>query len=160
LARYELERCQVHKLRNVLDHLPEEEHAWVRHKIASAWSEPDAGKAEAELKALASALEKDRPGAAASLREGLEETVTINRFMLSAALRRTLRSTNPIESAIEIAKTTARRVKRWRNGEQGLEVDGSRFQGSGNPVQARRRPSRVEPPSEGFSRRYPRRQRE
>lgn len=69
-------------------------------------------------RALAAALEKDYPGATASLREGLEETVTINRFMLSAALRRTLRSANPIESAIEIAKTTARRVKRWRNGEK------------------------------------------
>lgn len=122
-----VQRCQVHKLRNVLDHLPEEQHAWVRHKLLSAWSEPDACKAEEALKALASALEKDHPGAAASLREGLEETVTINRFMLSAALRRTLRSTNPIESAIEIAKTTARRVKRWQNGEQVLRWTAAGF---------------------------------
>ncbi len=72
--------------RNVLDHIPEEQHAWVRHKTTSAWSEPDAGKVEEALKALASVLEKDHPGAAASLREGLEETATVNRLVLSAAL--------------------------------------------------------------------------
>ncbi|MCR4427362.1 MAG: transposase, partial [Firmicutes bacterium] len=77
-------------------------------------------RAEKALKALADSLEKDYPGAAASLREGLEETITINRLMLQGALRRTLRSTNPIESAIEMARTAARRVKRRRSGNQVL----------------------------------------
>ena len=81
---------------------------------------PDANMARKALEALADSLEKNYPGAAASLREGLEETITINRLMLTGALRRTIRSTNPIESAIEIARTTARRVKRWRNGNQVL----------------------------------------
>lgn len=65
-------------------------------------------------------MEKNYPWAPASLREGVEERITINRLMLTGALRRTIRSTNPIESAIEIARTTARRVKRWRNGNQVL----------------------------------------
>ncbi|MBC7083697.1 MAG: transposase [Firmicutes bacterium] len=80
----------------------------------------DANTARKALEALAGSLEKNYPGAAASLREGLEETITINRLMLTGALRRTLRSMNPIESAIEMARTTARRVKRWRNGNQVL----------------------------------------
>lgn len=115
-----VQRCQVHKLRNVLDHLPKEKHLWVRRKMAAAWAEPDAVQAEASLRALADALEREHPGAAASLREGLEETLTINRLGLSATLRRHLRSTNIIESAISMARATARRVKRWRNGEQVL----------------------------------------
>ena len=115
-----VQRCQVHKMRNVLDHLPEEQRPWVKRKLAAAWAEPDANMARKALEALADSLEKNYPGAAASLREGLEETITINRLMLTGALRRTIRSTNPIESAIEIARTTARRVKRWRNGNQVL----------------------------------------
>ena len=107
-------------MRNVLDHLPEEQRPWVKRKLAAAWAEPDANMARKALEALADSLEKNYPGAAASLREGLEETITINRLMLTGALRRTIRSTNPIESAIEIARTTARRVKRWRNGNQVL----------------------------------------
>ncbi len=115
-----VQRCQVHKMRNVLDHLPEEQRPWVKRKLAAAWAEPDADRAEKALKALADSLERDYPGVAASLREGLEETMTINRLMLTGALRRTLRSTNPIDSATEMARTTARRVKRWRNGNQVL----------------------------------------
>jgi len=115
-----VQRCQVHKMRNVLDHFPEEQRPWVKRKLATAWAEPDANMARKALEALADSLEKNYPGAAASLREGLEETITINRLMLTGALRRTLRSTNPIESAVEIARTTARRVKRWRNGNQVL----------------------------------------
>ena len=98
----------MHKMRNALDHLPEEQRPWVKRKLAAAWAEPpDANMARKALEALADSLEKNYPGAAASLREGLEETITINRVMLQGALRRTLRSTNPIESAIEMARTTA-----------------------------------------------------
>lgn len=85
-----VQRCQVHKLRNVLDHLPAERHLWVKRKLTAAWAEEDARTAEASLRALAGALEGDFPGAAASLREGLEETLTINRLSLSAQLRRSL----------------------------------------------------------------------
>lgn len=115
-----VQRCRVHKLRNVLDHLPKEKRLWVRRKPAAAWAEPDANKAEASLRSLADSLEREYPGAAASLREGLEETLTVNRLGISLALRRSLRSTNLIESAISVARSTARRVKRRRNGEQVL----------------------------------------
>ncbi|HHY33990.1 MAG TPA: hypothetical protein GX515_13410 [Firmicutes bacterium] len=107
-------------MRNVLDYLPEEQRPWVKGKLAAASVEPDANTARKALEALADSLEKNYPGAAASLREGVEETITINRLMLTGALRRTLRSTNSIESAIETAGTTARRVKRWRSGNQVL----------------------------------------
>lgn len=115
-----IQRCQVHKLRNVLEHLPKEQHAFIKRKLTAAWSEVDASKAEASLQSLAKSLEERYPGAAASLREGLQETLTVNRLMVSAVLRRTVRSTNPIESANEVVKTTARRVKQWRTGKQVL----------------------------------------
>lgn len=115
-----VQRCQVHKMRNVLEHLPKDRQAFVKRKLQAAWAETDASKAETALQSLATALEKEYPGAAASLREGLAETLTVNRLRISVELRRTLRSTNPIESAIEVARTTARRVKRWRNGSQVL----------------------------------------
>ena len=115
-----LQGCRVHKMRNVLDHLPDEQRPWMRRKLASVWAETDADRAETALRALAAFLERDYPRAPASPRKGLEETITISRLMLEGALRRTLRSTNPIESAIEMARTTARRVKRWRNGNQVL----------------------------------------
>lgn len=103
-------------MRNVLDYLPEEQRPWAKRKLAAAWAEPDANMARKALEVLAASLEKNNPGAAASLREGLEETITINRLMLQGALRRTLRSTSPIGSTVETARTTARRVKRWRSG--------------------------------------------
>ena len=87
----------------------------MKRKLAAAWAEPDANTARKTLEAPADSSEKNYPGAAASLGEGLEETMTTNRLMLTGALRRTPRSTNPIESAIsaiEMARSTARRVKR------------------------------------------------
>jgi putative transposase len=116
------QRCRVHKQRNVLGHLPEAERPWVRRKLAEAWALSDAEAAERRLKELARALERERPGAAASLREGLEETLTITRLGLAvdSALGRTLRSTNPIESMLSIGRERARNVKRWRGGEMVL----------------------------------------
>jgi transposase-like protein len=113
-------RCQEHKIRNVLDHLPKEQHGFAERKLRAAYARDDADRAERELTALAKTLERPYPGAAASLREGLAETLTVSRLQLSPALRRTLRSTNPIESMIGSCRTTARNVKRYRDGEMAL----------------------------------------
>lgn len=77
-------------------------------------------RAERKLRALAASLEEAHPGAAASLREGLEETLTISRLGLSPALRKTFKSTNPIESLNDGIRTVQRKVKRWRSGKMAL----------------------------------------
>jgi transposase-like protein len=120
--RAAVQRCRIHKQRNVLGHLPEAERPWVRRKLCEAWALADTAAAERRLKELARALEAKRPGAAASLREGLAETLTITRlgFSVDSALGRTLRSTNPIESALSVSTERSRNVKRWRGGEMVL----------------------------------------
>ena len=85
-------------------------------RLRKIWKLDDADEAQRRLLALAKELETEYPGAAASLREGLEDTLTVNRLGLSGALLRTLRSTNPIENLQGRVKDTARNVKRWRNG--------------------------------------------
>src|SRR6266511_2037495 len=116
-ARAPVQRCQRHKERNVLDHLPDRERPWVRAKLRKAWSEPDHVHALAALRALERAVERSHPDAAGSLREGLEETLTLTRLGVSGALKRTLRSTNPIESMIGTVRDTQHNVKRWRSGD-------------------------------------------
>jgi putative transposase len=106
-----VQRCLVHKKRNVLDHLPDEARTWVGHKLDQAWAETDYEKARAALTSLARTLEDKYPSAAASLREGLDETLTILRLGLPEALRKTLRSTNPIESAFDKVRISSRNVK-------------------------------------------------
>jgi len=91
-----IQRCIVHKLRNVLDYLPEGERSWVEAVLHRAWREPDADKAERDLKALAARLDKRHPGAAASVREGLAETLMVTRLGVPDKLARTLRTTNPV----------------------------------------------------------------
>ena len=91
----------------------------MRRKLRAAWAEPDYGRALASLEALARQLETSHPGAAASLREGLEETLTLTRLGVTGPLR-AVASTNPVESMIEIVRTTQRNVKRWRSGEMAL----------------------------------------
>ena len=118
--RTPVQRCIRHKERNVEDHLPERERAQVRRKLRAAWAEPDYGRALASLQALARELERPHPGAAASLREGLEETLTLTRLGVTGSLKATLASTNPIESMIEIVRRTQRNVKRWQDGEMGM----------------------------------------
>jgi transposase-like protein len=115
-----VQRCIRHKERNVEGHLPERERPWVRRKLRSAWAEPDHGRALASLEALALELETSHPGAAASLREGLAETLTLTRLGVAGPLKAVLASTNPVESMIEIVRTTQRNVKRWRSGEMAL----------------------------------------
>src|SRR5260370_3916848 len=107
-----IQRCQIHKMRNVLDHLPDSKHAWVRAAIRKAWTSGSAEQARKRLIGLAEQLEEAHPGAAASLREGLDETLTILRLRVSATLTRSLHSTNPIEHLNSALKHLARRVKR------------------------------------------------
>ena len=109
-------RCRAHKRRNILDHLPEDQRTFIGRKLDKAWQQTDAERAEQELRSLARQLQADHPGAAASLREGLEETLTVTRLGLSPSLLRTFKSTNPIESMISVARTVTRNVKRWRDG--------------------------------------------
>ena len=110
-----VQRCQLHKRRNVIDHLPDHMHSFVTKKMERAYKMRDFGAARRSLGDLAKTLDTQHPGAAASLREGLEETLTVVRLGLSPSLQRTLRSTNTIESMISIGRTTMRNVKRWRD---------------------------------------------
>ncbi len=119
-AKALIQRCRRHKERNVLDHLPEAERPLVQRRLRAAWATPDATAAKAELEAITRGLAKARPGAAASLREGLEATLTVNRLGVTGALLKTLESTNPVESMIEIVRDHSRRVKRWSSGEMAL----------------------------------------
>jgi putative transposase len=115
-----VQRCVRHKERNVTDHLPERERPAVKQRLRRAWAREDHARALDQLKALASELDRTHPGAAASLREGLEETLTLTRLGVSDNLKRTLESTNPCESMIEIVRHTQRNVKRWSSGDMAL----------------------------------------
>jgi hypothetical protein len=113
-------RCQQHKIRNVRDKLPEKLRTVVEKRMRAACHAGSAVEAEALLTALARELERAHPGAAASLREGLPETLTILRLGVPPTLARTLHSTNPIESMIEICREHSKNVKRWRDGTMAL----------------------------------------
>ncbi len=115
-----VQRCLRHKERNVLDHLPERERPTVKQRLRRAWALDDHDRALEQLRVLARELEHSYPGAAGSLREGLEETLTLTRLGVCGNLRRTLESTNPCESMIEIVRRTQRNVKRWSSGEMAL----------------------------------------
>jgi transposase-like protein len=115
-----IQRCQQHKIRNVRDKLPDKLRATVERRMREAYHSASAVEAEAALTALARELDKSHPGAAASLREGLGETLTILRLGLPPTLARTFHSTNPIESMISICRTHSRNVKRWRDGTMAL----------------------------------------
>ena len=115
-----IQRCTVHKRRNVAEHLPETERDWVDHKLVRALNNPDAAAGLRDAKALATALERKHPGAAASLREGLPELFTVARLGITGRLATTLTSSNPIESMISIARATNRNVTRWRDGQMVL----------------------------------------
>jgi transposase-like protein len=115
-----VQRCRIHKERNILDHLPSREHAWVRAKLHRAWANPDADEAQRDLETLARQLDKVNPDAAGSLREGLPEMFTVTRLKVTGALLRTVSSTNPVESMIEIVRNRCRNVKNWRDGDMRL----------------------------------------
>jgi putative transposase len=113
-------RCQPHKIRNVGDKLPDHLASTVTKRMRRAYHAESALAAEAQLEALAKELERTHPGAAASLREGMAETLTVLRLDVPPTLARTLRSTNSIESMISIARTHSRNVKNWQNGQMVL----------------------------------------
>jgi putative transposase len=115
-----VQRCVRHKERNVLDHLPERDRPAVKMRLRRAWASDDHALALDGLRVLADELERTHPGAANSLREGLEETLTLTRLGIRGRLKRTLQSTNPIESMIEIVRRTSRNVKRWQSGDMCL----------------------------------------
>jgi len=115
-----VQRCVRHKERNVLDHLPERDRPAVKRRLRAAWKLTDHRAAIDRLEALAGELAHSHPGAAASLREGLAETVTLQRLGVHQQLHKTLSSTNPIESMIGICRATSRNVKRWQNGDMCL----------------------------------------
>jgi putative transposase len=119
-ANAAIQRCTVHKRRNVAEHLPESERGWVDLKLVRALNNPDAAAGLRDAKALATVLERKHPGAAASLREGLPELFTVARLGITGSLAKSLTSSNPIESMISIARTTNRNVTRWRDGQMVL----------------------------------------
>jgi putative transposase len=110
-------RCHRHKERNVLDLLPERDRPRVLARIRGAWALKDATRAETQLEALAAELERSWPDAASSLREGMAETLTLMCLGITGRLAKSLSSTNPIESMIEIVRHTQRNVKRWQDGD-------------------------------------------
>ena len=112
-----IQRCQVHKKRNVKAHVPEKHHAELERRLSEAYHGTGYEAAKASLEATARWLERINPDAASSLREGLEETLTVVRLGLAGALRMTLATTNPIESALSVTRRVTARVSRWRDGE-------------------------------------------
>ena len=110
-----IQRCQVHKARNVIERLPKSLHSAVRKALRQAWELDDADKAERLLRNLARRLEQEAPGVAGSILEGLDEILAVNRLGLPAQLRRALACTNSIENVMGTVRRVCRNVKRWRN---------------------------------------------
>ena len=110
-------RCHRHKERNVTDLLPERDRPQILARIRGAWSLENPELAKQRLQQLASELQRTWPDAAGSLREGLDDTLTLMRLGITGQLAKTLSSTNPCESMIEIVRYTQRNVKRWHDGD-------------------------------------------
>ena len=113
-----IQRCQMHKRRNVTGHLPQEYRASVDRKMANAYAMSHYGDAQKALEKLHRELMELNPSAARSLEEGMEETLTVHRLGLDDLLRSTLATTNPIESAFSVVGRVCGRVRRWRGGDQ------------------------------------------
>jgi putative transposase len=120
-----IQRCPVHKRRNVLARLPKAEQAGVQRALDDAWNSKSAKLAKRQLERLARSLDEEHPGAASSLREGLDETLTLLEMGLPERLCKSLRSTNAIESVNDKIASYARRVKRWRGGRMILRWTGA-----------------------------------
>jgi putative transposase len=113
-----IQRCQVHKRRNVLDHLPEDHKALVAQKLNAAYATEDYDGAKLALNKLHRELMDFNPSAARSLGEGMEETLTVHKLQVPLQLRQTLASTNVIESAFSVVEKVCSNVKRWHPGDQ------------------------------------------
>ncbi len=120
-----VQRCLVHKLRNVLSHLPPSRHAEARRRLNAAWKLVEHGDAVIELGKVQHWLDSISESAAASLAEAFDDTLTVHRLGIRGSLRKTLVTTNPIESAFEIVKTNSRRVKRWNGSSMVLRWAGT-----------------------------------
>jgi transposase-like protein len=115
-----VQRCQIHKLRNVAGHLPKHRQAWVTSAMRQAWKLGSEAKARHRLEQLAAQLDSEHPAAAASIREGLEETLTVIKVGVGGWLLKTFRSTNPIENLQGTIQRVVRNVKRWRGGSMAM----------------------------------------
>ena len=111
-----VQRCQVHKGRNILEHLPEAQRPWVKAILIRAYTNSKIKTAKRLLQDLARRLDTDYPSAAASVREGLDDTLTVLDLGLSERLQRSLATTNAIESLLSRTRHVKRNVKRWRGG--------------------------------------------
>jgi putative transposase len=111
-----IQRCQVHKKRNVLEHLPERQRSAIDATMTTAYHCRDPKRALDMLNKLARQIERKHPSAAASLREGLEETLTVLSLGLVDSLERTLVTTNPIENLNSVIRRVHHNVKRWQDG--------------------------------------------
>jgi transposase-like protein len=123
-----IQRCQIHKARNIMDRLPKSMHAQVRRVLRQAWEMDDAGKAEQLLRNLTRRLEKDWEGVSASILEGLDEMLTVTRLGLPAELRRSLACTNIIENVMGTVRRVCRNVKYWRSPSMALRWTGAAMQ--------------------------------
>ena len=119
-AHTPIQRCQIHKARNVTERLAKPLHASVRRALRQAWELDDADKAERLLRNLARRLDQEAPGVAASILEGLDEMLTVVRLKLPMPLRRSLACTNAIENMMGTVRRVSRNVKRWRNAAMAL----------------------------------------
>jgi putative transposase len=115
-----IQRCRVHKLRNVMEHLPKEKQQQAAWRLRGAWAKSSAEAALQELRATVKWLDTISPSAARSLEDGLLETLTLHRLGINELLRSSLSSTNLIESCFSRTEAWTRRVKRWRNGKMVL----------------------------------------
>jgi len=115
-----IQRCQIHKARNIMERLPKGLHAAVRRALRQAWELDAAAKAEKLIRNLAQRLEQEAPGVSGSLLEGLDEILTVTRLGLPAELRRSLACTNIIENMMGTIRSVCRNVKRWGSASMAL----------------------------------------
>ncbi len=121
----DIQRCQIHKERNILEHLPKSYHRTVRMRLRAAWKMRDYEDAKSELIRLERYLKDLNPSAARSLAEGMEETLTLHRLEVPDLLHKSLRSTNAIESSFDTTRKYCRNVKRWRKGDMATRWAGT-----------------------------------
>ena len=115
-----VQRCQVHKARNIMERLPKSLHASVRRVLRQAWELDDADKAEKLIRNLAQRLERDWSGVSGSILEGIDEILTVTRLGLPKELRRSLACTNIVENVMATVRRVCRNVKRWRSAPMAL----------------------------------------
>ena len=123
-----IQRCQIHKERNVLSHLPKSFHVGVRRRLRAAWKMKSYDTAKEELEKRVVYLDDLNPSAAESLREGLEDTIAVHKLGVPETLRRSLRSTNPIESCFSMTRKFCRNVKNWKNADMAMRWAGAMLQ--------------------------------